>query len=239
MDKPMWLRYNVVLQVAGPFAASLPRTPEEIKTMLENRMPAKAPPDYIPIDELAEEIVEAVSTDEEAPKPGWATFCRDETGLYYEGRCVRGHIKDCALQVASFFQPATKNFRAKFVNRVYVITNKIYMDKNAVDGTQELFIQVMTRRGPRSSIKNVDYVNDPKLTFEMKVLNDGVITEEHLRAVFEYGGIHGMGQERSQGWGRYALVSITQIIDAPKVEKPKRTRTKKAPKAPAETVEAR
>jgi hypothetical protein len=35
------------------------------------------------------------------------------------------------------------------------------------------------------------------------VLDDGIITEDILKAIFEYGSIHGLGQERSQGWGRY------------------------------------
>ena len=79
------------------------------------------------------------------------------------------------------------------------------------DGIQQRFIQVMTRQGPRSTIKYIDYVNDPELNFVVQVLDDGVITREHLELAFEYGGIHGMGAERSQGWGKYSLVSLEQV----------------------------
>jgi len=48
------------------------------------------------------------------------------------------------------------------------------------------------------------------LTFELKVFNDGVIAPEILNTIFEYGSIHGMGQERSQGWGRYTF-NITEL----------------------------
>ena len=210
MDKEMWLKYRVVLKVEGPFAASLPKDPEAIRSMLEHRMPAQKPDDAIPIDELAQQVATAVATadqpDEES-LPGASTFPSDDKGLYYEGRCVRGHLKDCALQVQGFF-PAVKNFRAKFVNRVYVVTDKIYVGTKEVTDTEERFIQVMTRQGPRSSIKYIDWVESPTLEFTLRLLNDDVITEEHLRAVFEYGGTHGMGGERSQGWGRYTLEEL-------------------------------
>jgi hypothetical protein len=210
MDKAMWLTYRAVLKVNGPFAASLPKDPDEIRSMLENRMPAEKPEDGATIDELVETVSAAVATADQPDEdvlPGASTFPSDERGLYYEGRCVRGHLKDCALQIQGFF-PSVKNFRAKFVNRVYVVTDKIYVGAKEVAGTQERFIQVMTRRGPRSSIKYIDWVESPTLEFTIKLLNDDVITEEHLKAVFEYGGIHGMGGERSQGWGRYELKEL-------------------------------
>ena len=65
------------------------------------------------------------------------------------------------------------------------------------------FIQVMTKKGPRSTMKFVDYLEKPELTFKLNVLDDGIITDDILGAIFNYGRVHGMGQERSQGWGRY------------------------------------
>ena len=220
MHKQMWLQYRVVLDVEGPFAASLPKDPDAIRSMLEHRMPTRNPEDAIPIDELTEQVAAAVATDDQPDEdilPGASTFPSDDKGLYYEGRCVRGHLKDCALQIAGFFDGpkeragVIKNFRAKFVNRVYCITDKIYVGATEVAGTQERFIQVMTRQGPRSSIKYIDWVESPTLEFTIKLLNDDVITEEHLKAVFEYGGTHGMGGERSQGWGRYTVRDMVTV----------------------------
>ena len=104
MDKEMWLNYRVALKVEGLFAASLPKDPDDIRKMLEHRMPTREPEDATPIDELVEQVAAAVATDEpdETSLPGASTFPSDEKGLYYEGRCVRGHLKDCALQVAGF-----------------------------------------------------------------------------------------------------------------------------------------
>jgi len=212
----MWLRYQVELQMTGRFAASLPRTKEEITAMLAQRMPANPPDDYTPIEELAEEVaarvarVGAEEEDHEEVKFGWATFPKDDTGLYYEGRCIRGHLKDCATQVRGFLEPEVKALKAKVANKVYVVTDVIPLGAEEPAGTEARYVQVMTRMGPRSTIKYVEYLEKPELTFELKVFNDGVITPDILNTIFEYGSIHGMGQERSQGWGRYTF-NITEL----------------------------
>ncbi len=205
---PMWLEYVVVLQFTGKFAASIPRTRDEIKNMLTFRMPGKEPENSVPIEDLTEQVVQEVGADEGEFLPGWATFKFDENGLYYEGRNVRGHMKDCALQISKFF-PDIAYFRAKVANKVYVVTDVMPLSRKDPDGCEQFFIQVMTAQGPRSSIKYIDWVEKPILSFRLRVLNDGIIKESHLRAIFEYGSVHGMGQERSQGWGRYRLEELT------------------------------
>ena len=206
----MWRKYQVVLRFMGQFAAAIPKDPKEIRAMLENRMPKETPPGAVPIDELAIQVAEEVGADEEI-QPGWATFKKNGAGLYYEGRCVRGHLKDAAQQLGNMMKGDLTAFKAKFANRVYVVEDVIPLGKKEPDGTEMRFIQVMTRQGPRSTYKYIDYVDRPDMSFTLKVLDDKVITEEHLRMVFEYGAVHGMGQERSQGWGRYELVTLVEL----------------------------
>ena len=205
----MWNKYEVELRMIGYFAASLPQVREEIEKMLEHRMPAKPPEDFIPLDGLADAVAEKVGATEEAEeeemKYGWATFPRNEDGLYYEGRCVRGHLKDCANQVKDAIRPEVKALKAKVANKVYVMTDVIPLGAKEIAGTVQRFVQVMTRQGPRSTIKYVDYLEKPVLTFRLNVLDDSIITYDILNSIFEYGSVHGMGQERSQGVGRYTF----------------------------------
>lgn len=230
----IWKKYSVGLQVNGRFASALPKDPKDIHNMLINRAPGKVPagvliPDgtkmpVMSIDQLEEVVAQEVGADEEST-PGWATFPRDEIGLYYEDRSVRSHMKDCVSQILPYY-PDIRNLRSKFVNRIYVATRRIRLLRNLsiiteIDGTETRFIQVMTRQGPRSSIKYIDYVNDPYLEFEMWVLGDGVITEDLLRTLFEYGGIHGMGQERSMQWGQYSLEKFQLAGEADPLPKAK------------------
>jgi len=217
----MWKKYDVRLQMTGRFAASLPRTREDIKAMLEHRAPVKPPANYISLEELEQEVVdkvgaegeEVVEKDEE--EYGWATFCRDDNGLYYEGRCIRGHLKDCAGQLQVFLK--VKGLKAKVANKVYVETDKIYLDRRQPDGTELRYVQVMTRKGPRSAPKWIDYCEKPVLEFRLKVLDDGVIGRDILWAIFDYGSVHGLGQERSQGWGRYTW-EMREVVEAEKTE---------------------
>ena len=97
----IWNQYRISLQFEGEFGGQIPRAESEIKTMLEHRMPTRKPEGAVPIDELALEVASQVDVqdeDDEEYLPGWSTFKRNPKGaLMYEGRCVRGHLKDCLL----------------------------------------------------------------------------------------------------------------------------------------------
>ena len=204
----MWEKYEVELKFITPFASSTPKNPKDIEAMLEARMPVRAPINPTPLPELAEQVAEEVEANEEVAR-GYATFKRDGNGLYYEARCVRAHIKDCANALQGFL--GIRALKSKVAQRVYVEPEKIYLGKTEPDGAETRIIHAMTMKGPRSSLKVIDYINDARLAFQLEVLDDGVITKDILEAIFEYGGTHGMGQERSQDWGRYEVVELTEV----------------------------
>lgn len=203
----MWRRYEVELKFTSPFASSTPKNPKDIEAMLEAKMPSKPPPDATPIDELAEQVEEEVGATEEVER-GYATFKRDDNGLYYEARCVRAHIKDCANILQNTLE--VKALKSKVANRVYVEPDKIYLGKKEPDGSETRIVHAMTMKGPRSSLKVIDFINDARLKFRLVVLDDKVIDIDILKAIFQYGGTHGMGQERSQDWGKYELVKLEE-----------------------------
>ena len=203
----MWKTYQVEQQFTTPFASSTPKNPKDIEAMLSSRAPSKPPEDAIPLPELAEEVAGEVEATEEVER-GYATFKRDDKGLYYEARCVRAHIKDCANILRK--RLAIPAFKAKVANRVYVEPAKIRVLRGGKaiqepDGSEIRIVHALTPKGPRSSLKTIDYVDSPKLQFQLKVLDDGVITQGMLESIFEYGGQHGEGQERSQDWGKYVF----------------------------------
>ena len=211
----MWKRYAVELRFLTPFASSTPKSPKDIEAMLIARAPSDAElrkrkdagEEITPLDELGEQVAEEVKASEEVER-GYATFKRDDKGLYYEARCVKAHIKDCANQLQGFLE--TKALKSKVANRVYVEPAKIYLGKSEPDGSEVRIVHAMTMKGPRSSLKTIDFVDSPVLKFTLKVLDDSIIDEEILKAIFEYGGEHGMGQERSQDWGKYKLEKLEE-----------------------------
>lgn len=209
--KAMWLKSQVMFTFTGPFAASIPKNTDEIQAMLEHRM-ASDPQfqkmvDPATLEELGATVAEEVGATPEEEK-GWATFKKDEKGLYYESRCVKAHLKDCANIIQGIL--GIKGLKPKLANRVYVVPERIYVMgddgiKQQADGSEIRFVHAMTPVGMRNSIKRIEYVTGASISFNLKVLNDGVITPEILNTVLEYGSTHGIGQERSMDWGKYTF----------------------------------
>jgi hypothetical protein len=226
--KKLWKYYDVELKFHTPFAASIPKNPKDIQSMLEHRMPTEAAlkkrvsagENIVPVEELLATVTDEVGATEEEER-GWATFKKDEKGrLYYEARCIRGHLKDCSDQVKDIL--GIKALHSKIANKVFPQPERIYLRKivdgkvdpaplSEVDGTETRFVHAMTMKGPRSSLKMIDYVENAVLQFELKVLNDGVITWDVLDTIFQYGATHGAGQERGQDFGRYELTKLEEI----------------------------
>lgn len=212
----MWRYYEVELQFEDRFASALPKNPKELEDMFFHRMPSEKSiekreergENIVPAEEMVERIKAEVQADEEAPM-GYATFKRDEGGLYYEARCVKSHMEDSAEQIRSLLD--IRALRPKVKNRVYVKPQRIYLDKENPDGYEVKPVQAMTRRGPISTLKCIDYLLMPLMKFRLKVLDDDVITKSILDAIFEYGGEHGMGQERGEDWGKYKVVKFEEV----------------------------
>lgn len=65
-------------------------------------------------------------------------------------------------------------------------------------------LRAMTAQGPRVSLAKSEAVPaGAKLSFELKVLKNSPMTEEHLRTLFSYGELCGLGQWRNAGWGQF------------------------------------
>jgi len=196
----MWKRFEVELRMKEKFASGIPKNPETLLKTLKAREGKGDKP--VPFDEWAEQIAEEVkaSPEEEEVAVG---FKRDEHGLYYEDRNIKAHLKDLAGTMNKFF--GIRNLKSIVASHLFVEPPRIYVDKKEPDGYEIKPIRVMVPSGPRSAIKKIDYVLRPTLRFKLKILDDGVIKDwkSILEKLFEYGSEHGLGQERSEGWGRY------------------------------------
>src|SRR5947209_6224417 len=132
-------------------------------------------------------------------------FYRDLDGRpCYESRCMKAAFKEGANVMKEMLK--IKNLRSKLEERVFVwprlvpIKSKVQQDERP--------ISVMTAQGPRTSIKRYEYADDVELTFTVKVLKDGLITEPLLRSILAYLEDNGLGSDRSQGSGTFQVVSF-------------------------------
>jgi hypothetical protein len=85
----------------------------------------------------------------------------------------------------------------------------------APDSVDSRPISVVTRQGPRTALKRFEFVVQPRITFQILVLANGVgnglIGEEELRRMLEFGGMLGIGADRSQGEGVFTVVEFAQV----------------------------
>lgn len=205
----MFKEYGVTINFRNQFAAGIPKDPEALLKFLEVRAPERKPEDAIPLEEMAEEIAEHLPAAEDAQAAITTTFKMVDGCLVYEARNIKAHIKDCA-SILSKGVEKVRGLKSAVANRIQVEPDYIPLMKEgkpvvAVDGKEIRPITIMSRQGPRTAVKIVEFVNAPTLVFRLVTLDDKVVTKKLLEDIFTYGGrIKGMGQDRGLGWGRYS-----------------------------------
>lgn len=149
--------------------------------------------------------------------------------LGVHGGSIRSHIKDCARALSQNFMPTAKGTGEKSLgvratHGLYVQDNWVPIVKNGKPLSTFEFYEEFSihttdfRTGqPIDSLKRCEGVRNPvSLSFILKTLGSAngessLISREELAVIFEYGGIHGYGQERSRGYGRY-VYEITPLF---------------------------
>ncbi len=204
----MFKEYKVKLKFQNEFAAGIPEDPNQLLSFLEARQPRTKPEGATPIEELAKGVAEEILAPETGGEAAITTTFKVKDGvLVYEARGVKSHIKDCANVLKE--QLGVKGLKAKVADRLQVEPQFIKLHKDgkeltAPDGREIRPITTMTRQGPITAVKIVNYLMQPEMEFTLLVLDDGLVTKELLETLMTYGGrIKGLGQDRNLGWGRY------------------------------------
>jgi hypothetical protein len=137
-------------------------------------------------------------------------FFRDADGRpVYESRNFKAALKESANILKGPQLLDVKNFRAKLAERVFVGPLLIPIQQPVQ--LAERPISVMTMQGPRTSIKRYEFALEVRLSFEIKVLADNVVKEEHLRFMVEYLQDGGIGADRSQGSGTFRVIEFKAV----------------------------
>ena len=219
----MWTKYEVEWRFVTKLCGSLPADPELQKKWAESRKPRVRPPDSKSIEEIVQEVAE--STEEvQSEEKGLYVFQRQEGGLVMRMATVRAHIKDCARVLSSLYIgriEKEKSFAVKVINSVYYpkevywipIFSAVTKEQvSAPSGQYDKPIHVKTMQGERSALKTFEFVEGAVMRFPLLVLTQpsgrGVISQDDLATVMDYGGTHGYGGERSDGEGRYEFTIV-------------------------------
>lgn len=204
----MWDFYEVEIEVKH-LVAGLPGNPKALSAWLErNRAPIEALPEMTAMQERLEpEEVQMM------------VFYRDADGLpCFEARNLKAGLKEAANILGSSQKRKgilpTLNLRSKLAERVFVAARyeeEVQYDLMPIEKPiQAAFrpISVMTPQGPRTSIKHFEYADGVRLNFELKILQDRIVSESDVRACLEYLQDGGVGADRAQGAGQFKLLKF-------------------------------
>lgn len=203
----MWKKGKVTINFINKVCGSVPMHKELVNAWLTARAPSKKPEDGKSIDELEIEVAETI---EEATEKVTLGFQKNGQGLFIRAGTFKAHLKDCANQIKDALDDTIKNLRGKVANKIYLEEYSLHFSKNGspvekADGSFEQPVHVITRLGPRNSLKIIQYLENVSLQFTLMLMEDKEITPEVVTNLFEYGSIHGYGGERGMGEGRYSF----------------------------------
>lgn len=130
-----------------------------------------------------------------------------EHGLYIEGRIVKAMLKENTNIIFAGtpgWGATRKGPRNAVAEWVFVNPDKIYLDRMAPDGVDLFIGHTSGPKGPTSNLTYYEYVERPKIQFEVMVTKDRVTLDQWV-AIWNQAEENGLGSLRSQGFGRFDI----------------------------------
>jgi hypothetical protein len=217
-----WNNYDVEIQIIDRIIGGIPIVPAGADRA--DAYEAWARGQGVEDDPSFEQpLVEALAEDDDMPVTvedveGLETGFRSspELGLYIECRQVKAMLRESAqrLGIIKKVRGSRQVLQHDLLVRAPDGTQKLPLGLQEPSGKDTRPISVVTRQGPRTAIRRFDYCVQPTLTFRVSILaggvGDGLLDEEKLRDMLEFGGTLGLGADRSQGEGCFELLSLTK-----------------------------
>ena len=210
----LWKYYKVKLRFRSRCYGGVPKNKDMIRGWLEAKMGSGGDTDKL-IARTEEEIVIAV---DDAEKQSWCGFKIDVPhGLYIEGRQVKACLKESANILRE--KIGIIAFKARLAERVFVLEDRIFLDRQEPDGSVERPIHVMTRQGPMTALKKADYVERAAVDFTLKALDSPMVMSGsknrvppsvYLPVILELAQEMGLGADRSQENGKFEVVEFEE-----------------------------
>jgi len=196
--------YDVTLRYNAPLLASQPSNPD-----LFDRFIASKQPEDLSDEQRDEE--KACSPKEGEGQAGYTVFSKDSDGSnFLWAFSIKGYLKEAARTIKS--HSGLKNLRDRINRYVTVIPPKIRLPE--VAGTIQRPLLTNSMGFPRVCLAKSDFVPEgTEVSFTLRVMDGGGVTEELLRDVLEYGeNFIGMGCWRTTGYyGQFSVIKFVKV----------------------------
>jgi len=208
-------RYKVEIEFTRIVVGGLPKHPDVIEAWVKSRAPAQE------ADEIAEKIKNEVGADYEMDKKT-VGFKSDTKGVYLEDRNIKACLREAKKVLQEFRGKGAVAKNQQFQHGLFIEPERIYFMREGkiikdYEGAQERTIHVLTRLGPRSTLKREELIKPgARLRFEIEQvipgdLKEPVIPWSKIRDFLILGGKIGLGASRSQQFGKYKLISFKPV----------------------------
>lgn len=222
----LWKKYAVTIIVKNRLVGGIPTNVDLIAGWVQANMKEATKEERAKLVDATIDHLPKLA--EERAEKTWTTFKADAEGIYFEGRNMKAMLKECANILRDMLVKDDKrandssksrftNLKSRLAERCFVEEDKIRFTRDGKpvlkpDGNEERAIHVMGPQGPRTALKKVDFVSGPvELSFTLRVLADGVVDEELLKTIFEFGGYNGLGTDRAMGNGVFELKTLLPV----------------------------
>jgi hypothetical protein len=218
--------YRAELQVHDKLIGGIPKDPDTIRKWVESRIAQGAD---LALQQTVDETVAAMTAERgETPDTksvldevarqieGGNGFKTVDGQLVYEGRCMKSALKEASNVAYPGTQfpgkPAgiKKGLMRYLAERVFVADQYIPLGVEVPSGTEQRVKHIMTPQGPRSAINVVDYVEKPRLSFVVDVLDD-CLSPEVWGRMWQCAEEIGIGADRARSDGRFELVAWERL----------------------------
>lgn len=232
--RDVYTSYQVAVQVRDVLVGGVPSDPGVIRKWLESRlevgdeklreiarqtiMERGLPDEPMSIGQQMDLIMESEAA------PSVSGFKRMPGGeLAYEGRCLKGAIKEWANSAYPGTtydgkkQASDKGFAAPRKGLLSTIAERVFVDPRLIglhvsepSRIEERIKHVKTPQGPVSAISRVEVVDEPLVEFTVRVRDDFLPPEAWSR-IWQTGEEIGIGADRARSDGRFDLVKWEKI----------------------------
>jgi hypothetical protein len=220
-----WRKLRIEIKIHDKLLAGKPASLDAANAMLA----ARGLDDFMA---LAEDIVNPTERAEAAAKiakdEGLCEFSRREghPGVYIPSNNLKAMLKENWSVLG--LRVEVRGSRGALAEGIFVIGEGEGVEQDwirvgdAPDGVHVAVAHTTGASGPVSSIKRHEYVNAPTLVFYVLIANAKSVSEkisdDELAKTLVHASLHGTGSCRSQGFGKFAVISVEEIegkIDVP------------------------
>jgi len=210
-SRELYDRYQLSIQFRNRLVGGCPKSKDMIKPWIEARTGHADEQTELQAEEAAAVLVAAEES-------CWTGFMSDADGIFIHTRNIKAMIKQCASVLGICKQKigSKQIFAEGSEVKAPDGTDRIHLGLREPTGSEERPIHVMTAKGPRNALKRVDFVERPRLNFEIWVLKTHPSEKRHvgkadLDRILMFAQENGLGADRSQGEGKFDVIEFAAI----------------------------